>query len=84
MALIPGNDKYQKRIEFVNLVEYYFGKKAYYVFQIMLAVNLSSSNLASIRVSAQVINQIIFTKFGNPVTLVVVQFLTNIPIIASG
>jgi hypothetical protein len=65
MALIPGNDKYQRRIEFVNLVEYYFGKKAYYVFQIMLAANLSSSNLASIRVSAQVIT---ISKIGNPVT----------------
>jgi amino acid permease len=63
MALIPGNDKYQRRIEFVNLVEYYFGKKAYYVFQIMLAANLSSSNLASIRVSAQQVDSLLIFIF---------------------
>jgi hypothetical protein len=53
-ALIPGNDRFQQRIEFANLIDFYFSKRWYYIFQIMLAGNLLGSNLASIRVSSQV------------------------------
>lgn len=53
-ALIPGNEKFQKRIEYANVIDYYFSKRWYYLFQLMLAGNLLFSNLTSIRVSSQV------------------------------
>jgi amino acid permease len=69
-ALIPGNDKFQKRIEFANLIDFYFSKRWYYIFQVLLAGNLLLSNLTNIRVSSQIVDSLIQFFFGNTVAVV--------------
>lgn len=54
MALIPGNENFQKRIEFSNLTHILFGPKFYYVQQICYNMAMQSLNIGSIVVTAQV------------------------------
>jgi hypothetical protein len=56
MALIPGNERFQKRIEFSNLVHILFGQKLYIAQQICYNLAMQSLNIASIIVTAQVSN----------------------------
>jgi hypothetical protein len=54
MALIPGNENFQRRLEFSNLALILFGKKFYYVQQLFFNVSMQSLNIASIIITAQV------------------------------
>jgi hypothetical protein len=53
MALIPGNERFQKRIEYANLTHILFGPKFYIVQQICYNLAMQSLNIASIVVTAQ-------------------------------
>eukprot|EP01118_Nematostelium_gracile_P003930 TRINITY_DN1462_c0_g1_i2.p1 TRINITY_DN1462_c0_g1~~TRINITY_DN1462_c0_g1_i2.p1 ORF type:complete len:496 (-),score=101.49 TRINITY_DN1462_c0_g1_i2:89-1576(-) len=63
IRMIPGNENFQKRVEYANVVEHYYGKKAYYVFQLMLNICLQSINIASIIVCAQSIDSFLIFCF---------------------
>jgi amino acid permease len=63
IRLMPGNSKFGKRVEYATAVEYYFGRKLYYAFQILLNLCLQSINIASITVCAQSLDNFIVFLF---------------------
>lgn len=71
MALIPGNENFQRRLEFSNLALILFGKKFYYMQQLFFNVSMQSLNIASIIITAQVrdsdLTWIAFWHFDQPV-----------------
>ena len=56
MQRIPGNHGFNAvpRIEFTTTVRHYYGRYAYYVFQVLYTVSLQALNVASMIISAQV------------------------------
>ncbi|KAA0168848.1 hypothetical protein FNF27_02010 [Cafeteria roenbergensis] len=61
---IPGNHNFAKRVEFCDLVRYYYGQRAYVASQIAYNVSLQASNIAAMIVSAQVLDDFIIHIFG--------------------
>eukprot|EP01132_Coremiostelium_polycephalum_P008595 gene8595-10577_t len=57
LALIPGNRQFDKHIEYSVAVKYYYGKKAYYGFQVLNNLCIQSYNIASIVICAQSLDQ---------------------------
>jgi amino acid permease len=64
MALIPGNERFQKRIEYANLTHILFGPKFYVVQQICYNLAMQSLNIASIVVTAQPVDSLFIFIFG--------------------
>ena len=69
MALIPGNENYEKRVEFSTIVEHYYGHKAYIVTQCVYSLSLQTLNIASIIVTAQVMDQFLVRIVGKSYAL---------------
>jgi len=61
---IPGNHNFEKRIEFCDLVRYYYGQRAYVASQLAYNLSLQASNIAAMIVSAQVLDDFIIHVFG--------------------
>lgn len=69
MSRIPGNDKFQGRIEYSTVVQYYFGRGWYIAAQIGLNGALQSLNVISVIQSAQVMDNAIAAIFGSSCAL---------------
>jgi len=54
MSMVPGNDRFQGRIELAGLARHYFPKWGYYLTLLLLVVSLQATNIASIIISSQV------------------------------
>ncbi|KAM9967599.1 hypothetical protein ACTFIW_001683 [Dictyostelium discoideum] len=63
MASIPGNPRFQLRVEFTMLCRFYFGKVGYIIAQIFINVALQATNIASIIVCAQVMDNTVDAIF---------------------
>lgn len=70
MTMIPGNSNFDKGLEYVNVVEHFFGRRVYYFFQFVLNTSLSCTTIASIRVTCQAIDSLIILIFGKTFGLV--------------
>jgi hypothetical protein len=58
IRLIPGNQSFEKRIEFSTVVHHYYGHKAYIACQLLYALSLQTLNIASIIACTQVSNRL--------------------------
>jgi hypothetical protein len=56
IRIIPGNKLFERRVEYSTAVRYYWGKYAFWIFQVFMNICLQSLNVASIIVVAQVLN----------------------------
>lgn len=65
MQRIPGNKFFNKRYEFANVMKHYWGKKGFIIGQLLVNLCLQSSNIASIIVSAQVLDDLLIFAFGH-------------------
>ncbi|EGC28531.1 hypothetical protein DICPUDRAFT_51794 [Dictyostelium purpureum] len=63
MASIPGNPRFQLRVEFTMLCRFYFGKWGYIIAQIFINVALQATNVASIIICAQVMDSTLIAIF---------------------
>eukprot|EP01112_Ceratiomyxa_fruticulosa_P011020 TRINITY_DN2958_c0_g1_i2.p1 TRINITY_DN2958_c0_g1~~TRINITY_DN2958_c0_g1_i2.p1 ORF type:complete len:379 (-),score=43.44 TRINITY_DN2958_c0_g1_i2:19-1155(-) len=63
MACVPGNENFQGRVEFSTLARFFFGKKGHIIAQIFINVSLQFLNIASIIISAQVMDDCIIAIF---------------------
>ncbi|EGG19277.1 hypothetical protein DFA_02064 [Cavenderia fasciculata] len=64
MAALPGNPRFQLRVEFVMLCKFYFGKVGYVLAQIFINVSLQATNIASIIICAQMVDSLLIFIFG--------------------
>ncbi|KNC54154.1 uncharacterized protein AMSG_09933 [Thecamonas trahens ATCC 50062] len=71
MALIPGNERFGKRYEYSSIVAHFYGHRAYLVTQAVYAMSLQTLNVASIIVTAQVMDQFFIRVFGKSYALAV-------------
>lgn len=63
MQRIPGNQNFLRRFEFGTTMKHYFGKWPYIIGQVVLNICLQASNIASIVVAAQVMDDFIVYAF---------------------
>jgi len=63
MACIPGNNNFQGRIEFSTLARFFLGKRGHIIAQIFINASLQCLNIASIIISAQVMDDCIIAIF---------------------
>jgi len=78
MTHIPGNDKFQDRIEYSTIVRYYFGKNWYNAAQLGLNGALQSLNIISIIQSAQVMDNLIAAIFGKSCAINITPFANKV------
>lgn len=57
MQRIPGNHNFGHRYEFATVVLHYYGRRAYLLFQIFYNISLQALNIASMIISAQVLDK---------------------------
>jgi amino acid permease len=79
MALIPGNENFQRRLEFSNLALILFGKKFYYMQQLFFNVSMQSLNIASIIITAQPVDSLLTIAFGRTYAITLyphIEFIT--------
>ena len=69
MASIPGNDKFQDRVELTTLAKRVFGKWGFYFTMLLFVLSLQSVNVASIVESAQTMDLTIIRIFGKSCAL---------------
>ncbi|KYQ88837.1 hypothetical protein DLAC_10639 [Tieghemostelium lacteum] len=69
VSLIPGNRQFDKHIEYSGAVRYYFGKRYYFIFQILNNLCLQAYNIASIVICAQSLDQFFIFIFGKTFAL---------------
>jgi hypothetical protein len=62
-AMIPGNGKFKLDIEYIGIVQYYFGKIGYWAFQGIINVYILAVNIAAIRVSSQAVDSFLILAF---------------------
>lgn len=55
----PGNENFERNVEFTVMVHQFYGRKAYYFFIFILYGSLQSVNIASIVGSAQVFDSVL-------------------------
>jgi len=65
MQRIPGNHLFRRRFEFATVMKHYWGKKGFVVGQILVILCLQASNIASIIVAAQVMDDLLIFAFGH-------------------
>jgi amino acid permease len=58
VSRFPGNEKFNRNVEFTVMVHQFYGRKVYYIFLAILYGSLQSTNLASIIGSAQILDSI--------------------------
>ncbi|KAL6044765.1 hypothetical protein QOT17_023147 [Balamuthia mandrillaris] len=63
IARLPGNDRFQLRVEYANAVRHYFGRAWHFVFQVFLNVSLQTMNVASIIICAQSMDSFLIYLF---------------------
>ncbi|KAK5667534.1 hypothetical protein QVD99_006123 [Batrachochytrium dendrobatidis] len=63
-SIFPGNDRFQRNIEFTVLVHQFYGRNWYYAMIFILYGSLQSTNIASIIGCAQVFDNIFIRFFG--------------------
>ncbi|KAF2076419.1 hypothetical protein CYY_002276 [Polysphondylium violaceum] len=63
MAMIPGNPRFQLRVEFTMLCRFFFGKWGYIASQLFINISLQVTNIASIIICAQVMDSILIFFF---------------------
>ncbi|KAI9021861.1 hypothetical protein DFJ74DRAFT_599647, partial [Hyaloraphidium curvatum] len=63
MQSVPGNRRFKGIVEFSTLISFYFGPIASYLSQIILFLSLQSTNIASIIISIQTMDNIIIEIF---------------------
>ncbi|KAJ1330006.1 hypothetical protein BSLG_009794 [Batrachochytrium salamandrivorans] len=63
-SIFPGNDRFQRNIEFTVLVHQFYGRNWYYVMIFILYGSLQSTNVASIIGCAQVFDNILIRITG--------------------
>eukprot|EP00048_Salpingoeca_helianthica_P017002 m.235246 g.235246 ORF g.235246 m.235246 type:complete len:551 (+) comp19959_c0_seq1:41-1693(+) len=64
MQRIPGNFEFKQRYEFATTVRHYWGGRAYWLFQILYNLSMQASNIASMIISAQVLDEFVRMIFG--------------------
>jgi hypothetical protein len=62
-AMIPGNRNFNLDIEYIGIVQYYFGRVGYWSFQVILNVYILAVNIAAIRVSSQAVDSFLILAF---------------------
>ena len=65
MALMPGNRKFEKRVEYINVVEHYYGTRARTIFVVFLNITMQAYNIASIVICAQAFDFFLQKAFGH-------------------
>ena len=63
MQRIPGNQHFLRRFEFGTVMRHYFGRVGFIIGQILLNICLQASNIASIVVAAQVLDDFLVYTF---------------------
>jgi len=63
MAMIPGNPRFQLRVEFTMLCRFFFGKWGYIASQLFINISLQVTNIASIIICAQVMDSLLIFFF---------------------
>ncbi|EGC29268.1 hypothetical protein DICPUDRAFT_159166 [Dictyostelium purpureum] len=63
MSTIPGNSRFQLRVEFTMICRFYFGKWGYILSQFFINASLQITNIASIIICSQVMDSIIIFIF---------------------
>ncbi|KAJ3128223.1 MCM DNA helicase complex subunit [Nowakowskiella sp. JEL0407] len=61
----PGNEKFQRNVEFAVLVHQFYGKKWYYLTHVVVYGSLQSLNLASIILAIQQFDNVLVLVFGS-------------------
>jgi amino acid permease len=69
MTAIPGNSKFEKRMEFGSVVGHYYGPRWKVAFDILLNLTLQAYNIASIVICAQSIDQFVIYVGGHTYAL---------------
>eukprot|EP00051_Salpingoeca_urceolata_P015051 m.192814 g.192814 ORF g.192814 m.192814 type:complete len:563 (+) comp18276_c0_seq1:459-2147(+) len=59
MQRIPGNFNFEHRYEFASVVQHYWGRRAYWVFQVFYNISLQATNIAAMIISAQVVDKFV-------------------------
>jgi len=65
MAAMPGNAKFDKRVEYTTLAYYYLGRHGYGITQLFFQLSLACNNISSIIQSVQVMDFAIAGIFGH-------------------
>eukprot|EP01094_Clydonella_sp_ATCC50884_P012688 TRINITY_DN22991_c0_g1_i1.p1 TRINITY_DN22991_c0_g1~~TRINITY_DN22991_c0_g1_i1.p1 ORF type:complete len:508 (+),score=99.46 TRINITY_DN22991_c0_g1_i1:392-1915(+) len=63
MASVPGNDRFQGRVELTSLSKILFNKFGYYATQIVLNVSLQAMNMSGIIIAAQTMDWMLLQIF---------------------
>ncbi|KAN0027876.1 hypothetical protein ACTFIV_009702 [Dictyostelium citrinum] len=63
LSMIPGNRFFDKHIEYSVAIKYFFGKKIYFIFQILNNLCIQAYNIASIVICAQSLDQFFLFAF---------------------
>jgi hypothetical protein len=63
MALVPGNERFQSRVEIEGLAKIFFNKWGYYLTLLFLIVSLQATNISSIIISAQTVDFALVAMF---------------------
>jgi len=64
MAAMPGNARFDKRVEFTSLALFYLGRTGYAVTQVFFQMSLACGNISSIIQSVQVMDFALAAIFG--------------------
>lgn len=62
-AMIPGNRYFDLDVEYIGIVQYYFGKVGYWAFQAIINIYILAVNIAAIRVSSQAVDSFLILAF---------------------
>ncbi|ELR19214.1 uncharacterized protein ACA1_263840 [Acanthamoeba castellanii str. Neff] len=63
MALVPGNERFQSRVEIEGLAKIFFNKWGYYLTLLFLIISLQATNISSIIISAQTVDFALVAMF---------------------
>eukprot|EP00049_Salpingoeca_infusionum_P024384 m.15846 g.15846 ORF g.15846 m.15846 type:complete len:601 (-) comp6803_c0_seq2:384-2186(-) len=69
MQRIPGNFNFQHRYEFATVVQFYYGRVPYIIFQLTYNLSMQASNIAAMIISAQVMDSFIQNVAGHSYAL---------------
>lgn len=65
MQRIPGNYNFGMRYEFATVVRHYWGQRAYVIFQVLYNLSMQASNIASMIISAQILDDFVYKIAGH-------------------
>lgn len=74
MRRIPGNQHFSDRVEYTNVVRFYFGRKWFIASQIILCCRLQVANVIAIIMSTQVLDNFVSAIFGQSCALNLTPF----------